>query len=261
MGIVERIETLQGLLVRHGDAFLAAIQRSGQQNDPQAIAMRRALDFGRNTLESITTLLRLRNDVAGSVALCRSFYELGLRVRWASHHDYGWFRFMLYYADNEHRWATQVRDLPGFEQVADRILSVVSPLLENKAGPHAGLKPMPKYVREVLRDLERPDKEKGLIGQGDQQHPEFEYAALYSVMCRPAHGNVFSVLVGFPGPEPKHLVVGAALAVYAVLRALAHCMATDERKERETAEKVGSAVIEVIRGAEKLNGEAANTMR
>jgi hypothetical protein len=55
----------------------------------------------------------LRDDEGNAVLACtllRSFYELAVRLLWASKEPDGWWRLNVYFADEAEKWANDFQD-------------------------------------------------------------------------------------------------------------------------------------------------------
>jgi hypothetical protein len=76
--------------------------------------LRLARDHGLRTIRGMNRLL---TDDEGNVALActllRPFYELSVRLLWASRQDDGWRRLELYFANRIKAWAKGCKDLPN----------------------------------------------------------------------------------------------------------------------------------------------------
>lgn len=249
MNAAERIEALARLLHTYGRALAESVQRSGQENDPPAIAFQRAFDFGRGTLRSAALLLNKRREHLGAITLVRGFYELAMRMLWSSREPAGWQRFQVYYVRQDKVWAEEAKAHPQFTRIAEHLCQLADPILSRTDPAGKPYDPMPGNLETVLADNEKRDVKEGeltAIGPGKP----FQYTHVYRMMCRPAHGNVFPLTDEFPKPDLRHLVIGSGYATFALLRAACAVGAADEKAELES---YGKQIIDTISGSRELS--------
>lgn len=250
MNAVERLGELITVLEKCGGVLCERVNGAGQQDDPPAIAFRRAFDFGCSTLRSAALVLRARHDYLSSITLVRGFFELAMRMFWASREPSGWQRFQVYYVGQDKTWAVEARASDGWRELADRILTIADDIL-GRLGPNG--KPyesMPRNLGQIMQDNEDRDIREGQIDERPAGGARFQYTQVYRMMCRPAHGNVFPLMVECPKPDLRHLVIGAGLAVSALLRATCVVAADDEQTESEATTK---QVLDIIAGSGELS--------
>lgn len=251
MDTFQRIEVLLGLLNRYDVAVSKCVGDGDQREEPQAIAIQRAFRFARDTLESVLLVLRERRDLLSALTLCRACYELGLRILWASREPSGWQRLQAYYARQDKKWASAVKGVPDYRRVGERILDLAGQVLDKNDTAEKRYGRMPG-VCDILKAIEKRDLVEAQLPRANGA-AAFEYNNVYRIMCRPAHGNVFSISDGYPVPTLQHLIVGAALATFAILRVACVLAAEDEGRETEAVEK---KIIEVIDGSRELTLDA-----
>jgi hypothetical protein len=250
MNAIERLNALESLLAEYAHIHATCITAGGQDNHSPAIAFKCAFEFGQRSLRSAALLLEHGRDVGSAIAVVRGFYELTMRILWASREPCGWPRFAAYYATQEQKWANAVRSSPGSSdasrRAADQVLKISSDCLTK-----LNCDPMKSQLDQVMDDIEKKDLD---LDQLDcTGTAKFQYNMVYRLMCRPAHGNLFPIFEQWTQPDLSHLVASAAWATLSLLRAMCAVSATNSADNDAKVEAVGKRVHKILLGLEELS--------
>lgn len=161
MNIVERLETLIRLLEGCRSIFTEKVEQSHQENDPPAIAFQRAFPFGANTLRSTVLLLKQRKDYLSGITLVRGFFELAMRLFWASREPSGWNRLQVYYVEQDKTYFNEIKVHEKFEKSATHCLDLATEVLARKDEHGQHYKSMPKNLDTVIVDINKRDVKEG----------------------------------------------------------------------------------------------------
>jgi hypothetical protein len=108
--IVAILKECEARLVEHRQLLQEALEKGGQQNEPPAVMIIRAMDFGLQTIKAVDLLVAA--DVSNSLFACtlaRAFFEAAVRVLWASRtlpgQQHPWVRLQVYWANEDLKWA------------------------------------------------------------------------------------------------------------------------------------------------------------
>lgn len=131
---IRKLTSCIDLLDLYEKPLLESLHAGSQLDQPPAVMLTRAYTFGRTTIRSMVTLAK-EPDVDYSVCaptLCRPYYELAMRILWASRTNDGWQRLQADCANEDKRWAKRAVEIPAWKKHAQRVLdhaeSVLGPV-------------------------------------------------------------------------------------------------------------------------------------
>jgi hypothetical protein len=176
-------------------------------------------------LRTIRAMNRLLGDDEGNVALActllRPFYELSVRLLWASREVDGWLRLEFYFARESRKWENACKDSGD-----TRLAKLGSDLLQRreerevtkwKDGSGNTIKCAPD-IYQTLKESEGHDAPKDhTIGKNSGR---VIYTTLYRVICRPAHAHIEPLTGTHDTMYLNAAGYGACLAGTALLTAL-----------------------------------------
>lgn len=147
-------------------------------------------------LRTIRAMSRLLCDDEGNVALActllRPFYELSVRLLWASREDDGWRRLELYFANQMRKWANACKGVsnPAMAKLGSDLLQRHQEEEVKKWKDASGntIKPASDQIEQILNGIEGHDAPSDLaIGKNSGRHI---YTVFYRMICRPSHAHV-----------------------------------------------------------------------
>ena len=210
--------------------FERGIKANNHQDDPPAIMLVRGLAFWRQSLKATRLLLSEGGYEAQACAVCRAFFEVAIRLLWASRENWGWARLQTYWAKEDKKLAEDLKDVPDLAQAAGELLRFSKEVLDRRDEGGDPIKTAPK-MPETIADIEKRDK---VESRTSLVSSKYSYAWLYRGLCRGAHGHI-SVL-----DPPSRYAKGfrrlgcraAVLAASALLLALVHVVGEEDQRER-----------------------------
>lgn len=226
-----------------------SLEDGGQTQDPPAVMLLRGFAFGRATLKAMIAVAD-QDDECGVCmpTLCRPFYELAVRVLWASRDPDGWQRLQKHCANEDRKWAKRAVDLPSWAEYARRVLDNAESVLDRTDGdgnPYSNPPPMD----QTLEQVEHRDIACGI--KTEEGSARFEYANLWQMMCGTAHAHLVQIARP-PEAHTRIAVSGAAVATFALLRAVAVITAPDLQGLNETVEVMGQHINGILKGEADL---------
>ena len=174
-------------------------------------------------------MARLLRDDEGNVVLActllRSFYELSIRLLWASREPDGWRRLEVYFATEIKKWANDCKDLPNPDvtELASKLLQRHQEVqeVENwKDSSGNAVKPAPK-IWQILEEIVGHDVQcaPSIVQTGLGKHM---YVIFYRILCRASHAHIEAIGGAFNGMYSSYARFGALLAATAYLTAFIH---------------------------------------
>ena len=161
----------------------------------------------------------------------------------------GWQRLQAHCANEDRKWAKRAVDIPSWAEYARRVLDNAERVLSRTDGDGNTYR-NPPPMDQTLQQVEQREIDCG-IKTGEEGFARFEYANLWQMMCRTAHGH----LVQIARPAEAHVriaVSGAVVATFALLRAMAVLTAPDLRGLNETVELMGQQINKILKGETDL---------
>lgn len=229
----ERFDDLIHLLAEHESHFLHAIAKGKQEDDVPALMLKHALQFGQMTIGSIEILMDAAVDTIFPCALSRAYYELAIRLLWASRERHGWEQLQTYFYNEDKKWSQEAVEMPEIASHAQQVLQSAKEVLGRQYANGKPYKVAPS-LDQMLRDIEDCDISQG-IRQKDCRAAAYEYTNIYRIICRPAHAHIQAISApgdSFFGP----IVFAIGLATFSLLRAVRYVGASDLGKEIKAIE-------------------------
>ena len=204
------LDDCAALLEKHS-AALPRPDAAGSQSAESAIRMLwLAGDHGLRTIRGMARLLR--DDEGNAVLACtllRPFYELSIRLLWASREPDGWRRLVVYFATEIRKLANDCKDSPnpGIAELASKLLQRDRGVEKWKDSSGNAVRPAPN-IRTILEEIVGHDAQRGSpfahAGLGKQQ-----YSILYRILCRASHAHIEAIGGAFDGMYSAYACVGA----------------------------------------------------
>lgn len=202
------------------------------------IALRRAFEFGQETLLGMRLLMDAGRLPILACTLCRPFYELSYRCLWASRTPSGWLRMMRYYVEEDKSWAKAAKTVPDLMEIAESRLEEDAELL-------CGLRvePMPRPFNTILRMVDEKDRAAKLISPR-ASHASLNYAAVYRILCRTAHAHIAAIGPADIVEYRAHAAWAALGGVWALLQAWCHTVPKDREQQFDSLTKRITTIME-----------------
>ncbi len=195
------------------------IQREGYTTQTPAIMLLSAFEFGRNTIRSMIVVSELGDACSVTMpTICRSFYELAIKLSWASHAENGWIRLHCSMAREYENWANRIVGLELWRTVAERILSDLQGSLNLRDANGNPYKNLPNM--ETMLDQNAKNDLKTGVREQLGNSLVVEYSHIWQAMNRTAHAHISEIRT----PRKIHgflSAMGAVFATYALIRAAA----------------------------------------
>ena len=152
-----------------------------------------AKDHGLRTIRGMNRLLRDGEENAVSDAvLLRPFYELSVRLLWASREVEGWQRLEFYFANESRKWENACKNSRDA-----RLVKLGGDLLQRRQEREGkkwrdasgnAIKPAPSNMEQVINEVTKHDPSNGLAIK--ENAGRVIYTVFYRVICGPSHGHV-----------------------------------------------------------------------
>lgn len=228
MNAVDRLDVCIALVHDYHERFVSAVKAGRLSDEPPAIALDRAMRFGERAICTVKLLLETSESAILASILCRSYYELSVRLLWASREPGGWHRLIAYYANEELKWAREAESFPGTAGHAKIIRAEKEKILDRTDADGNPYEPAPN-IAQTLRDVAKHTQRDGDV---DDLDPQYEYTNVYRALCRNSHAHL--IAIGDRVPPHVHLrtsVISIAIATLALLRAVCYCGSDDEESQ------------------------------
>ena len=180
--------------------------------------------LGCETTAAVKVLLASGDEMLHpAISCCRPFFELSLRLLWASRVKYGWDRLHEWFVREEIKWANLVIPIPELADVAKEILRTTHSVEGQKAENGTVIKAAPGF-EQTLKDVEHCNNDDGI--QSDFQ-PGFEYNFVYRKLCQYAHGHIRVILEKRPGRMRDWTVLVPCKSTLALIQCYHRTVGTD----------------------------------
>ncbi len=243
----QKLRSYIDLLNLYEKPLRESLEDGGQTEDPPAVMLLRAFAFGRATLKAMIAVADQGDQECGVClpTLCRPFYELTVRVLWASRQPDGWQRLQAYCANEDKKWAKRAVEIPSWAEYAQPVLDNAKSVLDRTDAKGKCYRLAPDMA-ETLQQVEQHDIDCG-IKSGGKGSALFEYANLWQMMCGTAHAHVVRIA---RSPEAHTLIAlsGAVVATFAMLRATAVVTAPDADGLNHAVEVMGRQINGILKG-------------
>ena len=243
----KKLRSCIDLLDLYGTSLWKSLEDGGQAMEPPAVAILRAFAFGRATLKAIIVVADQGDEECGVClpTLCRPFFELAVRVLWASRQPDGWERLQRHYAEQDEKWAKRAVEIPAWANYARPFLANAKNVLGRTDIKGNSYTPAPTMVQS-LQQVEKHDVDFGFKTR-QEDVVWFEYAHLWRVMCGTAHAHVVQIARS-PAAHTRIAVGGALVATFALLRATAVFTAPDKEGIIEAVGLMVKKMIRILKG-------------
>ncbi len=173
--------------------------------------------LGGATTAAVKVLLASGDELLlPAISCCRAFFELSLRLHWASREEYGWYRLYAWFVGEQRKWATFAKPIPQLTQYAEEILRTTQSFAGQKAKDGTEIRVAPRSLEDILKDLEK-HKEDEVFER--EYPPGFDYNVVYRQLCQYAHGHIGVILDGRPGRFRDWAVLVPLKATLAMVQA------------------------------------------
>ena len=247
---IQKLRLCLDLLDLHEKPLRESLEAGAQMEEPPAIMLLRGFALGRATLKAMAAVAEADDECGVCLpTLCRPAYELAAKLLWASREPGGWQRLQAHCANEDKKWARRAMDIPSSAECAQPVLDNAERVLsrtDSDGKPYRNPPPMD----QTLKQIERCDIANGLKTEGESS-AAFEYAILWQMMCRNAHGH----LVHISRPFETHTrigIIGAVVATFALLRAMAVVTAPDLKGLNGTVELLAQQTNKILKGETDL---------
>ena len=229
----ERFAAFKRLLAEYESHFLHAIAKGRQNDDVPALMLKHALQFGQRTIESIEILMNRAVDTIFPCALSRAYYELAIRLLWASREPHGWEQLQTYFCNEDKKWSQEAVEMPEITSHAQQVLQSAKEVLGRQYANGETYKVAPG-LEQMLREIEDRDISQGIRQKG-RRAAAYEYTNVYRIVCRPAHAHIQAISAP-AGSFFSPTVFAIGLATFSLLRAVCYVGAKDPGKEIKAIE-------------------------
>jgi len=215
------LDDCAALLEEYSKAFLPPDSDRGAAVAFADHILRLARDHGLRTIRGMNLLLREdKGNIVLACALLRPFYELSVRLLWASREPDGWRRLEFYFANEIRKWAKGCQDSPsaGLSMLGASLLQEYRKDEVKKWRDASGkaIRPAPA-IDQILNGIEGHDAPTDRTG--GKNSGRLIYTGFYRTICRASHAHIEPLVGRF---DKAYLYVagyGACLAVPVLLAA------------------------------------------
>jgi len=184
-----------------------------------------AKDHGLRTIRGMNRLLRDgEGNAALACALLRPFYELSVRLLWASREVDGWRRLEFYFANETRRWENACKDSRDA-----RLVKLGGNLLQRRQEREAKkwkdasgntIQPAPRNIERIISEVTKHDPSNGLAIK--ENAGRVIYTVFYRVICGPTHGHIEALTGARDTMYLSCAGLGTCLAVQSLLAGFIH---------------------------------------
>lgn len=250
MNAIERLMTCDKLLEHYGGRLAESLRMGNQQDEPPALMLQRACTYGRQVIAALMLMIRQGEQYALFLApIARPFYELAVRVLWATREPNGWQRLQVHWAEPDKKWAEDMKNDSVLGDHAKLILNCTEEVLRRTDAGGERFRSAPD-MKQLLKDIERHNVSDGF------KEPDgfaiYEYANVYRLLCRPAHAQITTIGQVKPNPLLHQAVIAVIIAVRSLLHACCHVASSAKEKDIEDADL---QIVPLIRGSKDATFE------
>ena len=156
--LVAILNECEDRLEEHRVLLKDALEKGGQQDEPQATMLMRIMEFGLQTIKAVHLLVT--TDVSNALLACtltRAFFEAAVRILWASRSLPGaqnlWARLQAYWIREDLKWANAARSSSELSNHAETIRKDRQKALRDVAiEPAQGIYDMLRGIEKANRD-------------------------------------------------------------------------------------------------------------
>lgn len=225
MNAVERIENCRSILDARWKAVHDTIEKEGQANEPPGIMLERGVIFARNSLFSVARLIDDPKSVFQAGTICRSYFELAVRLLWASRQPNGWHSLQAYWAQENKRFSKHALDYDPKDKRALDTQKRAEEVLSRRDGKGRPYSPSPN-IRVAIMQIGKTNVSQG-TGGFDERSAKWQYAYLYVVLSRHVHAHMTGIHVPDPDMVLNIATLTAIYATFLLLQAIIHVSGND----------------------------------
>ena len=209
--------------------------------------LRAALDIGRKTLTVMYRTIEIGDDAYLCLpTICRPYWEISVRILWASRELNGWDRQYKYFATELQKHAEKAMKFDEWRENYAPRLEMTKKILRRSDARGKPFKNAP-LVNQMLSANEEEDIREGIVGKVfPERGSEFRNVALWLAMCGPSHAQLMDLKY-----EPRfHLTLATSGAIDATantLRACGYASAGTQEERAAVALKMGNEMCEILR--------------
>ena len=249
MTMIERLEACWQLVNDYRVLLKGALEAGGQTQDPPAQMLFRACAHADATLRAMSLLLPKELGTQAA-ALCRGFYELAVRVLWASREPDGWARLEAEEVQKVRKEVGHLEELP--DSVAPRVevvrlrnavLKAADDSCKRADKADKPYKRSPR-IQDMLRSIDKQDAANS-EKQGRCNLHQAQYGLVYGLLCRSVHARISALTNDTADARARHATPVAILATLGLLRAI--CYVAPEGAEEEI-EKIRAQIAPLLEG-------------
>ncbi len=212
-------------LEKYSSTFPKPDDTIGKPEHPKIITLWLAMDHGLRTIRSMSRILKNdENDVVLACILLRPFFELSVRLLWASCETDGWIRLFASYTNESKKWADGLKKIsvPGIDKkaidkIADNELQECQEFANCKDSRGIPIKKAPDF-RKFLDDLDIENNPLRVHGNWGRVH----YVLLYQMLCHASHTHIKTLTRELDRIYLSFISIGAFTAAGNLLLAFMH---------------------------------------
>ncbi len=230
------LEEYRARIAEHRQLLHHALEKGGQQREPQAVMLMRTVEFGLQTMNAVELLTA--DDASQAVAACaatRAFFEAAVRALWATRSSPDsqnpWARLQVYWALEDLKWANAASDFKELEDHADIVRAARQEVRDRRDAEGKPIQTAPPII-EMLREIDEANRAQGLGTEGCLER-DYVYTNIYRLLSQGAHGHPLALRTEKNDWYLRHARIGLVMAASYLLEASCHVGATDPKGEIE----------------------------
>lgn len=188
------LDETAALLERYSTAFPAPDDVIGQPEHLTILLLWLARDHGLRTIRGMSHLLQDdENNAVLACTLLRPFYELSVRLLWASREADGWRRLFTYYVKENKKSAIKAKNFqnPRIVKIANEEMQSIQEIESWRDADGNSIKPAPD-MRQILLDIENYEAQNSSTTSQDNWG-QIYYTILYQILCRASHAHIETI--------------------------------------------------------------------
>ncbi|MGD0517673.1 MAG: DUF5677 domain-containing protein [Thermoguttaceae bacterium] len=211
------------LMEKYSSTFPKPADMIGKSKHTAIITLWLAMKHGLRIIHSMSHLLQEDdNNAVLSCILLRSYYELSIRLLWASRETDGWLRLYASDIQQKKKWAAEAKlsQNPDMVKIANDELQWIKNI-ENQRDSHG--KPIESVPKndEILKYIDQHEKKYNpLSSQGNSG--QLHYTFLYRTLCRASHANIEALTGEVNKMYISQAYIGGMVATVNLLTAFMH---------------------------------------
>lgn len=176
------------------DKFSAQTAKAGRANDDMPILVQGSMRFTLRALKAMNAVLdQDEENVVLCCVLCRTCYELAVRLLWAAREPNGWQRLWALWEKETVKFVESAKTIPF---LAPHVQDF--PSAEDREAYRRGLSAdrVPAHAPDLAAMIQRIDQRNVEERLTDHSSvvPREDYVSVYQLLCRATHAHVATVL-------------------------------------------------------------------